>query len=120
MLSKTSFNPDDPFLGRIAAKFVPPPRNAKAVKRSIAKVEKIKDRESTTTIFHTPYSKSPMDDDDKFSSHNGTGPGCSADAPVALVANMSDSEKTTLESDGREGLASSAKLHPDIRHRTSI
>ena len=120
--SKTPVNPDDPFTGRIVVKFVPPPHNAKAIKRSIAKVENIKDRERTT-IFLTPYSKSPMDDADKFTSHNDcTGPGYSADAPVALVAKMSDSERTTLESDGRGGLASTAKPHPDIQleHRTSI
>ena len=119
IFSKTSFNPDNPFIGRIVAKFVPPPHNAKAVKRSIAKVEKIKDRDSTT-IFLTPYSKSSMDDADKFSSHDGAGPGCSADAPVALVAKMSDSERTTLESDGRGGLASTAKPRPGTRHCTCI
>jgi hypothetical protein len=122
--SKTPVAPGDPYLGRIIAKFVPPPRNAKAVKRSIAKVENIKDRESSS-IFLTPYNKSPMNDADRFTIINGTGPGYSAYAPVALVAKMSDSERSALQSDGRCGLANAAEpattvAHPEIQYRTSI
>jgi hypothetical protein len=126
--SKIPVTPGDPYLGRIMAKFVPPPRNAKAVKRSIAKVENIKDRESSS-IFLTPYSKSPMNDADRFTIINNTGPGYSAYAPVALVAKMSDSERSasSLESDGtrRCGLTNAAAepdttvTHPEIQYRTS-
>jgi hypothetical protein len=120
--SKTPVAPGDPYLGRIIAKFVPPPRNAKAVKRSIAKVENIKDRESSS-IFLTLCSKSPMDDADNFNIHNGTGPGYSTYAPLALVAKMTDSERSALESDGRGGLANAAEpdtTHPEIQYGTSI
>ena len=55
---------------------------------------------------------------------NGTGPGSTPQEPLALVAKMSDSERSALESDGRSGLASTA-VEPDtstseIRYGTSI
>ena len=103
--SKTPVTPGDPFLGRIKARSVPPPRTAKALKCSIAKVENIKDRESTT-LFLTPYSQSPMDDADKFTVLNGTGPGSTPQEPLALVAKMSDADRRTLGSGRRGGLAS--------------
>ena len=62
----------DPFIGRINVISVPPPRTAKTVKCSIAKIEKIKDGESIS-LFLTPYSQSPMDDADKAIILNPTG-----------------------------------------------
>ena len=112
----------DPFLGRIKARSVPPPHTAKTVKRSIAKVENINDR-TCTTIFLTPFSKSPMGDAEKVTVLNGTGPGSSPQEPLALVARMSDSERSSLESDGRGGLASAAEpdtISPEVRYGTSI
>jgi hypothetical protein len=120
--SKTPVAPGDPFLGRIKARSVPPPHTAKAVKRSIAKVENIKDRTSTS-LFLTPYSQSPMGDADKVTILNRTGPGSTPQEPLALVAKMSDSERSALESEGRGGLASAAEpdtTPPEIRYRTSI
>jgi hypothetical protein len=122
ILSKTSVASDDPFLGRIKARSVPPPRTVKAVKRSIAKVENIKDRESTS-LFLTPYSQSPMDDADKVNILNGTGSGSTPQEPLALVAKMSDSERSALESEVRSGLASAAEpdaTSPKIRYGMSI
>ena len=121
--SKTPIAPGDPFLGRIKVGSVPPPRTAQTVKRSISKVENIKDRESTT-LFLTPYSQSPMDDAEKVTILNGTGPGSTPQEPLALVAKMSDSERRALESEGRDGLAiqSSSEAdtaHPEIRYCTS-
>ena len=46
--SKTPITPDDPFLGCIDAISVPPPHTIKVVKHSIAKVENIKNRTSTS------------------------------------------------------------------------
>jgi hypothetical protein len=120
--SRTPISPGDPFLGRIKVRSVPPPRTVKAVKGSIAKVENIKDRESTS-IFLTPYSQSPMDDAEKFTILNGTGPGSTPQEPLALVAKMSDSERSDLEYEGRGGFASVAERDttpPEIRYRTSI
>ena len=64
----------DPFLGRIRARSVPPPRIAETVKCTIATLENIKDGESTS-LFLTPYSESPMGDADKVIILNGPGPG---------------------------------------------
>jgi hypothetical protein len=118
--SKTPVTPGDPFLGRMKVRSVPPPRNVEVVKRSIANVESIKHHERTS-LYLTPYSKSPMDDADIFAIHNhGTGPGSKPQEPLAFVAKMSGSERSALESDGRGGLASIAVTPPDIRHCTSI
>ena len=124
IFSKTSVTPSDPFLGRIKARSVPPPGplTVKAVKRSIASVEDIKDREKTS-LFLTPYSQSPMDDADKVTILNGTGPGSTPQEPLALVAKMSNSERNTLEFDGRVRLASAAgpdTTSPEIRYGASI
>ena len=115
----TPVAPSDSFLGRIKTMSVPPPRTVKAVKRSISKMEKIKDRESTA-LFLTPCSQTPMDDAEKVTILNGTGPGLSPQEPLALVAKMSDSERCALESEGRGGLASAAEPDTTIQYRTSI
>ena len=118
--SKTPAAPGNPFLGRIKARSVPPPHTTNAVKRSIAKVENIKDRTSTS-LFLTPYSQSPMGDACEVTIFNRTGPGSTPQEPLALVAKMSDSERSALESGGRGGLASAQAAEPlEIQYRTSI
>ena len=120
--SKTPAAPSDPFLGRIKARSVPPPHTAKAVKHSIAKVENIEDRTSTS-LFLTPYSQSPMSDADKVTILDRTGPGSTPQEPLALVAKISDSERSALESGGRNGRASAAEpdtTPSEIRYCTSI
>ena len=106
--SKTPVSPGDPFLARIEAESVPPPLTVKAVKGRIAKVENIKDCESTS-LFLTPHSQSPINDNEKVTIFNGTGPGSRPQEPLAVVAKMSDSERSALESDGRVGLANAAE-----------
>ena len=64
-----------------------------------------------------------MGDSDKVAILNRAGPGSTPQLPLALVAEMSDSERRILESEGRVGLASSAVLDtvtPEIQYRTSI
>ena len=120
--SKVPAAPGDPFLGRIKARSVAPPHTAQAVKRCIAKTENIKDR-TNTTLFLTPYSQSPMGDADKVTVLNRTGPGSTPQEPLALVAKMSDSERSALESGGRGGLVSAAEpgtTPSGIQYRTSI
>jgi hypothetical protein len=99
---------------------VPPPRNAKAVKCRIVKVENIKDSERTS-LFLTPYSESPMDDADMFTIHNGTGPGSNPQEPLAFVAKLSDSEslRSALESDGRVGQASGVAETSEVATRSA-
>ena len=123
MPSKTPVAPGDAFIGRIKVESVPPPRTAKTVKRCIAKLENIKDRGSTS-LFLTSYSKSAMDDAEKLPTIlNGTGPGSTPPEPLALVAKLSDSERSDLES-GRRGLHANAAepdtTPPGIRYGTSI
>ena len=101
---------------------MPPPHTLKAVKGSIAKVEDIKDCIGTN-LFLTPYSQLPMGDVGKVSLLNRAGLGSTPQEPLALVAKMSDSERTALES-GRRGVLTSAAepntTPQEFRYRTSI
>jgi hypothetical protein len=106
-----SQTPVGSFLGRIKVRSVPPPRNAKAVKRSIAKVEKIRDFESSS-LFLSPFSQSPMDNADIVTIHDFTDPGTTPEEPLALVVKLSDSEPSAGE---RGGLASAAEDTADVR-----
>ena len=123
--SNMPVSPADPFLGRIKLGSVPPPRTAKTLKRSIAKVEDLKDRESTS-LFLSPYSPAPMDDVEKITIVNGTGPGSTAQGPLSLVTTMSESERRNLESGRRGGhtkkknAAKPDTTPPGIRYGTSI
>ena len=119
--SNTPVSPGDPFLGHIKIGSVPPPRTARTVKRCIANMENIENRERTS-LFLTLYSQSPMDDTDKFTILNSTGPGSTPQEPLVLVAKMSESERSALESGRRGGLASAAEhgtTPPWIRYGTS-
>ena len=98
---------------------MPPPHTAESVKRSIAKVEDIKDG-TITSLFLTPYSQLPLGDAGKVAILNRTGPGSTPQEPLALVAKMSDSDRSTLESGQRSGLASDAEPDTTPRYRTSI
>ena len=64
-----------------------------------------------------------MDDAEKIIILNGTGPGSTPQEPIALVAKISDSERSALESDGRGGLESAAgpgTTSPEIQYCMSI
>ena len=108
-----------PFVGRIKARSVPPPHTVKAVKHSIAKVEGIKNPTSSG-LFLTPCSQSPMGDADIVNILKGTGPGSTPQEPLALVAKMSDSDRSTLESGRDVELAEADTSSPGIRYRTSV
>ena len=85
-------------------------------------MESINDRISTS-LFLTPYSKSPVGDTDKVAILSRAGPGSTPQEPLALVAKMSDSERSALESEGRDRIASAEEpntMTPEIRYRTSI
>ena len=51
-----------------------------------------------------------MGDADKLAILNRTGPGSTPQEPLALVAKMSDSERSALESGGRDGLDSESSF----------
>ena len=66
-----------------------------------------------------------MGDTDKVAILNRTGPGSTPQEPLALVAKMSDLERSALESEGRRGGLASAEepdstTLPEIQYRTSI
>ena len=64
-----------------------------------------------------------MDDADKVIILNRTIPGSTPQEPLALVAKMSDSERSALVSDGRGGLENAAEhgsTSSEIQYRTSI
>ena len=64
-----------------------------------------------------------MDDADKVAILNRTGPGSTPQEPLAIVAKMSDSDRSDLESERRGELASAAEpdtVSPEIRYRTSF
>ena len=114
---KTPVAAGDPFLGRIKSISVPPPFTVKAVKGSIAQVENIK--HLNTSIFLTPYSELPLSDAAKVILL----PRSTPQEPLALVAKMSDSDRSTLEFERMGGLASAAEpdtTSPEIQYRMSI
>jgi hypothetical protein len=95
--SKTSATPSDYFLGRIKVTSVPPPHNANSLKRALAKVENV--NITHTYLFITPYDPSPMEDSLKVTIFSNTGPGSLPQEPLALVAKLSELERSAVESD---------------------
>jgi hypothetical protein len=123
--SKTSAT-DDPFLGRINAKSVPPPHNVNSLKRCLAKSENIS-YTTRSSLFLTPYSQSPMDDAAKVTILNHTGPGSLPEEPLAFVAKLRDSERSALESvvggilgSIRTTIRPSTTSAPNTRYRTPV
>ncbi|KAJ7260512.1 hypothetical protein B0H12DRAFT_1231784 [Mycena haematopus] len=51
--AKTAYDPRNPFLGRIAATSVPPPHNAKTLKRCFVNAEKIADPDGSRTVLYS-------------------------------------------------------------------
>ncbi|KAJ7731469.1 hypothetical protein B0H14DRAFT_2409447, partial [Mycena olivaceomarginata] len=59
--SKSAWDVTTPFLGRIAAKAIPPPHNVMSLKRCIVNTEQLRDpRGSRTLLFSSPASQDPM------------------------------------------------------------
>jgi hypothetical protein len=117
--SKTSSSPDDPFLGRIKARSVPPPHTVNSLKRSIAKFENISDR-TRSRLFLTPYSQSHMDDAGKVTILDHSGPGSLPQEPLALVAKLTDSERSAFEPVERRGLVNACTVSPNARYRALV
>ena len=91
---------DDPFLGCVKAKSIPPPHTVASIKRCIAGFEEIGDN-TLTSLFGTLSSKSPMDSADKAAILNRNGLGYMPKEPIVLVAKLSESQWEKLDSDGR-------------------
>ncbi|KAJ7806209.1 hypothetical protein B0H14DRAFT_2382032, partial [Mycena olivaceomarginata] len=59
--SKSAWDATTPFLGRIAAKAIPPPHNVMSLKRCIVNTEQLRDPcGSRTLLFSSPASQDPM------------------------------------------------------------
>ncbi|KAF8146516.1 hypothetical protein K438DRAFT_1869167 [Mycena galopus ATCC 62051] len=64
--SKTAFDPRNPFIGRIAARSVPPPHNATSLKRCFVKAENITDPDgSRTLLYQSPDASYSLQSTDK-------------------------------------------------------
>jgi WD40 repeat protein len=82
--SKCSFREDDPYVGRVVASHITPPRTAKLIKRFLCKREGIADVESTD-LFATVSGENELGDQERPSIVARDGPGGSADDPMALI-----------------------------------
>ena len=119
--SKTPATSGDPFVGLIKARSVPPPHTVNSVKLRIAKMEDISLNDPTSiSLFLSPIMQSPMADANKINILNRNDFGSTPQAPLALVAKMSDSERSALESERGVGLADPNTPSPGIRYRTSV
>ena len=87
---------DDPYLGRILAKCVAPPPEASSIRRCLSNVENIS-TDIQTNLFIATSSKSPMNDTDRVSILEHTGPGYTANEPVALVISSLPTNPLSLD-----------------------
>ncbi|KAJ7748288.1 hypothetical protein DFH07DRAFT_747376, partial [Mycena maculata] len=82
ILSKSAFDPGDPFIGRIAARSVPPPHTATSLKRRLANAENLSDEAGlTATLFLNPCAQTAMLPTDNVAILNGT----TSETPFTLV-----------------------------------
>jgi hypothetical protein len=119
--SKRPVSADSPFLGQIKATSIPPPHTANSVKRSIARVEDIKDR-ARTILCLTPYSLLPMEDVDDIGILDPMGPGFSPEEPVAFVAKVTDLELGGSDRSGKtqRSIRSEGSTGPETQYCKSI
>ena len=83
MSSKTSFDEDDPALGRINSLSVAPPFSVSSLKARLAKVEGIGGK--TLQLFEDLSADSPMSDSDSVALLTDLYPGSTADEPMAFI-----------------------------------
>lgn len=83
-----SMNPvytDDPYLGRIPAEHVTPPRTAMSLKRCLAGIENIQDF-ANAKLYMAASSEGPIEDGCRLPVLAESGPGCTPGEPMVLVA----------------------------------
>ena len=81
--SKTSFDEDDPALGRINSLSIAPPFNVSSLKARLAKVEGVGDNNSQ--LFEDLSADGPMSDSDGIAFLTDQYPGSTVDEPMAFV-----------------------------------
>jgi len=92
VVSNQSASCDKPYVGRIKATWVPPPRTAYWLKRAVCKIENITDYASAS-LFITNSSPSPISDTEPVSIFLDGGPGSSPNEPISLVVEVTSDEE---------------------------
>jgi hypothetical protein len=82
-VSKTSFDEDDPSLGRVNTLSVPPPHTVSCLKNFIIRSEGISGH--NVDLFEDEGSESPMNDSDALTLLSDTFPGFVEDRPIAIT-----------------------------------
>jgi hypothetical protein len=86
---------DDPYLARIWAKQVAPPRTVMSLKRCLSAVERIGGYKGTS-LFLSADSETSMDDTSRISLISSSSPGSTPDDPMVLFAKAIDRESERL------------------------
>ncbi|EDR04422.1 uncharacterized protein LACBIDRAFT_330547 [Laccaria bicolor S238N-H82] len=90
--SNNAIYSDNPFIGRIIPRSVPPPRTAASLKRHLCKIEGFSAPENCT-LFLSLSENVPVDGGSRLSFQADFGPGLSSSDPVALVVSPQESGK---------------------------
>ena len=80
---KTSFDENDPFLGRVSTLSVPPPHTVSSLKNFIITSEGISGH--NVQLFEDEGSESAMDDSDALTLLSATFPGFIENRPIAIT-----------------------------------
>ncbi|KAJ7146948.1 hypothetical protein C8R44DRAFT_758529 [Mycena epipterygia] len=87
--SKSAFDSNDPFVGRIAARSVPPPRTVTSLKKCLTNMENISDPAGLRSVIYlTPAAPAPMSNSEKvviLGPGAGTFNGSTPETAFALV-----------------------------------
>ncbi|KAJ7759353.1 hypothetical protein DFH07DRAFT_444313 [Mycena maculata] len=93
--SRSAFDSSNPFVGRIAARSVPPPHNAGSLKRCLVKMEDLPDPAGLkTALFLNPAAPAPMSDSDQVSLR---GPGALSGSTPENALALAFTEDLTAE-----------------------
>ena len=82
-VSKTSFDENDPSLGRVSTLSVPPPHTVSSLKNLIVMSEGMSGH--NVELFEDEASESAMDDSDALTLLSGTFPGFTEDRSIAIT-----------------------------------
>ncbi|KAJ7083546.1 hypothetical protein C8R44DRAFT_822348 [Mycena epipterygia] len=98
--SKSAFDSNDPFVGRIAARSVPPPHNVASLKRCFVNAEKLSDPASSRTVLYLDAGASkPMPEAKKVTI---LGPALNGSTPkiafaLVFIEDLTGEERATVD-----------------------
>jgi len=87
--SKQPAFPGSLYLGRVRANSIAPPQTVVLIKRRLCKIEDIRDDRSSSTLFLSGSSRSPMNDAERMSILTPGGSGSTPEEPIELVVKSS-------------------------------